>query len=280
MATSHIRRSLLVVAAAAVAAAGFAYVGTDTRAARKPAVRSGAVDANPADAIAPVVLAPEAAHASAAVARSSSSERGGGDVAAVAGASRPHRAGAPPRTRESLMLTLPPALLELVKTTRWDDEASAVLETFVTTTFDADGDGAISDRERIDAVRALRDAVWEDTGAEPDGPTLPEDGRTRADSAPATLSEADRRLHHEVDQARRRDHADFGGDGPLDGERRSAIVVRFEIDDDGRVTAAELARYLDARRAGLPAADLNGDGAVDDADLRAYLDVASPIVAD
>ncbi|MBL9148179.1 MAG: hypothetical protein JNM94_05735 [Phycisphaerae bacterium] len=277
-------RLILGVLVAAVAACAVAYVAMPRVAVVRRAAQE-APRATPSEVVAaPVAAAGDEVRETVGMASTPVDADAGGDVHAS-------RAPRSPRSlimrvshgsRDAVVLLLPPSLLEFVRTTRWDDDASLVLEEFVSRTFDMNGDGAIDDLERIYAVRALRDAVWEDVTPDDEGVENPiEPGsEENAEAAAATLSADDRRLHHEVDQERRRDHADFGGEAPLDDERRSAIVVRFEIDDDGRVTTAELARYLEARRANLPAADLNGDGAVDDADLRVYLDVTSPIVAD
>lgn len=189
---------------------------------------------------------------------------------AKANASRTSNAG------ESFVAALPQPLLELARTTAWDEHSSAALERFMAATFDADDDGTLDDFERIVAVRALREAMWSaapdetsDRGQEPVGD---DEGQ----AAPATLSSQERRLHHDVDERRRREHEEHGG-GAIDDDLRVAIALRFQLDDDGRVSVAELARYLHHRRNGSAAADLNGDGQADDSDLRLFLDVASPI---
>lgn len=187
------------------------------------------------------------------------------------------RIGPGPVNGASLVAALPPSVLELVRTTTWDEQASAALDSYVTATFDTDGDGELSDLERIHAIRAMRDAVWATPESDREADQWDEPEEVAGPVTPESLSAEDRRLHHDVDERRRRDRDDFGGPGDVNEELRGAIVLRFKIEDDGQLTVAEFARYMALRYAGAAAADLNGDGRADETDLRIYLDVASPI---
>jgi hypothetical protein len=91
------------------------------------------------------------------------------------------------------------------------------------------------------------------------------------------LSPRDRRLYHDVDEARRRDREEAGGTGELDPVVRDQIVGRFTIEPDGHLSVAELSRFMARYNAGSAAADLDGDGAINESDLRLFLNVASPI---
>jgi len=177
---------------------------------------------------------------------------------------------------ESLLVALPQPLLELARATTWNEHISAALERFMAESFDVDGNGLLDDFERIVAVRALRDAAW--PPAPVDAAELVEPGSDAIDGAgTAALSVRDRRLHHAVDEARRRDREEYGGSGEVSDDLRTAITQRFLIDDDGRLSVVELARFMTQHNLGSEAADLNGDGRADDSDLRLFLEVASPI---
>jgi len=175
------------------------------------------------------------------------------------------------------MSAMPPSMLELARTTTWDESTSAALERFMAAMFDANSDGRLDDHERIVAVRALRDAVWPEVSNEAIERIQSPDDEASGLAAATTLSTQDRRLHHDVDEARRRDRQEGGGTGEIDADLRAEIVRRFQTDDDGRLTVDEFARYMAHRNAGSAAADLNSDGQIDDTDLRVFLDIASPI---
>jgi hypothetical protein len=176
-----------------------------------------------------------------------------------------------------IVAVLPPTLIASARMTSWDEPASAALELFMMAIFDADGDGMLNDVERIVAVRSLRDAVWPTSPNATPGDLSEKRKEARSLAATATLSARDRRLHHDVDEARRRDRQEGGEVGQIDGKLRAEIVRRFRTEDDGHLTVSEFARYMVLRNAGSAAADLNGDGQIDDADLRVFLDVTSPI---
>ena len=175
--------------------------------------------------------------------------------------------------------SLPKALVERAKTTSWDVRTSAALELFMLATFDADGNGVLDDLERIAAVRAMRDAVWPEQTAINASEVVRTSNEDAPDAAAAMmLSEEDRSLHRNVDEARRRERQEEGAAaGEIADDLRAELVSRFQIDDDGRLTVAEYSRYMVQRKAKSPAADLDGDGRVNDTDLRVFLDVASPI---
>jgi hypothetical protein len=179
----------------------------------------------------------------------------------------------------TLVDLLPPALIEQARNTVWDQQATESLERLLLLAFDANGDFSLDDGERIAAVRALREVMW--PSAEDDAHAFAREVMTRgrsagtAESSGALLRPEDLRLHHDVDESRRRDHAAEGvGVG---GELRVAVIERFQLVDDGRLMPTEFARFLRRYRAGAEEADLNLDGRTDEADLRLFLDVARPI---
>lgn len=186
---------------------------------------------------------------------------------------------------ESVVAALPQPLLDVARATSWNEDNSAALERFLVASFDADGDGALDDFERIEAVLALREAMWPGASAGVTDVESDAEGDLASSAGSATLSEAERRLHHDADESRRRDRQEKRGSSAvgaqpsaeLSNDLRASIVERLQLEDDGRLTVAELARYMRLRNAGSSEADLNGDGHADDADLRILLDVASPI---
>lgn len=181
----------------------------------------------------------------------------------------------------SLIAAPPLAMVELARHTSWDEQSTSTLERFITATFDDDTDGSLDDSERIIAIRALRDAAWPQAFDDVmvSDPSLDDEARGAA-GAP-TLSPRDRRLYHDVDEARRRDQQESGGagnlDAALDPERRDEITRLYQIKPDGLLSVAELARYVARYKARSAAADLDGDGAINETDLRLFLNVASPI---
>ncbi len=179
---------------------------------------------------------------------------------------------------EALIASLPPELISLARETTWDSHACSILALYLESTFDYDDDGTLDDAERIIAVRALRDAVWPDAFA--DAGEAPHDDVEEAPIggvAAAELSPRDRRLYHDVDEARRRDHEEAGGADELDPAQREEIHRRFSIEPDGHLSVAELSRFMSRFHAASAVADLDGDGVVADRDLRLFLNVASPI---
>ena len=167
----------------------------------------------------------------------------------------------------------------------WTEQASESLDRLIHIAFDANGDMVLDDLERIAAVQAMRDAMWP-TAAD-DARSLVQDvleGRSATGASGAVLQPEDLRLHHDVDQSRRQEHAaerERGEAGPANDagglELRAEVVATFDLVDDGRLAAPEFARFLRHYRAGGPRADLNRDGRADEADLRLFLDVARPI---
>ncbi len=179
---------------------------------------------------------------------------------------------------EALFASLPPELIEMARETSWTECTNEALALFLEGTFDYDDDGSLDDEERIIAVRALRDAVWPDAFG--DGSEAPSDDVEEDPSggvAAAELSPRDRRLYHDVDEARRRDHEEAGTTDDLDPSQREQIQRRFSIEPDGHVSVAELSRFMARFNAASDAADLDGNGVVGEPDLRIFLDVASPI---
>ncbi len=179
---------------------------------------------------------------------------------------------------------LPEGLIELARTTVWDERNSASLEQLMRLAFDADGDGVLDDLERIIAIRAMRGALWPTNGG--DIVAAVRDGSTPV-SGPASeapLAPEDLRLHHDADELRRVDHGSHTDDSQSVDEPdpvvRATVIERFRLEDDGRLTAVEYGRFLRHYHARSERADLNGDGHVDEADLRLFLDVATPIVAE
>ena len=181
----------------------------------------------------------------------------------------------------SLIAAPPLAMVELARHTSWDEQSTSTLERFITATFDDDADGSLDDSERIIAVRALRDAAWPQVFDDVvvSDPSL-DDEAVGAAGAP-TLSPRDRRLYHDVDEARHRDHQESGGtssvDAALDPERSDEITRLYQIKPDGLLSVVELARYMARYNAGSAAADLDRDGVINETDLRLFLNVASPI---
>jgi len=203
------------------------------------------------------------------------SARGSGDRSGV----RDVEDCSAPVDGESLVAVLPRSFIELATSTAWDARAVEALEQFMLLAFDADGNGVLDDFERIVAVRSLSDAAWPSSPAESDVPL-----HDVAVAAPVgrlgdgSLTGADLRLHHDVDETRRLDDAESPAVvGALDAEFRAEIVQRFQLDDDGHLTIDEYARFLRHYNSGSEIADLNLDGHVDEADLRIFLDIASPI---
>ncbi len=181
----------------------------------------------------------------------------------------------------SLIAEPPLAMVELARHTSWDEQSTSTLKRFITATFDDDADGSLDDSERIIAVRALRDAAWPQVFDDVmvSDPSLDDEAVGTA-GAP-TLSPRDRRLYHDVDEARHRDQQESGGasnlDASLDPERSDEITRLYQIKPDGLLSVAELARYMARYNAGSAAADLDRDGAINETDLRLFLNVASPI---
>lgn len=194
----------------------------------------------------------------------------------------------PPRTRGgSLTTVLPPSVIEVAATTVWDDRATESLDRLLLIAFDADGDLELDDLERIAAVQMMRDVMWP-TAAE-DGKALLRDVLDRPRSGTAsesTLGPEDLRLHHDVDESRRLDHAAKRERGEVPAttdeardrtELHAEIVETFQLVDDDRLSATEFTRFLLLFRAGSQQADLSRDGRTDEADMRLFLDVARPI---
>ena len=182
----------------------------------------------------------------------------------------------------ALVELIPSSLIESARSTVWDDRMVESLEQLLVLAFDADGDGVLNDFERITAVRSMRDAMW---SVPPDNALAAAVEVGAGVVAPRitdiTLQPGDLTLHHDTDEARRLDHAPDDGDadqGPvIDDALREVVIARFQLDDDGRLTADEYARFLLFYNSGAIAADLNLDGRVDEQDLRLFLDVASPV---
>jgi len=174
-------------------------------------------------------------------------------------------------------------MIDLARSTSWDEPASAALEHVLLATFDADADGSLNDLERITAVQTLRDAMWPRPPADTSVVAWSDEQLPDEDdpgpASPASLTQHDRRLLHDVDQARRLDRQELAPGSTIDAEARAEIARRFRLDDDARLTPAEFARYIAHRNAGSAVADLNDDNRIDDADLRLFLDVARPIDA-
>ena len=187
-----------------------------------------------------------------------------------------------PLDGSALVELIPSSLIESARSTVWDERMVESLEQLMVLAFDADGDRALSDFERITAVQSMRDAMWS---------VPPDDALAEAVEVGAgvvapritdiTLQPGDLTLHHDTDEARRLDHAPDDGDedqgSDADDALREVVVARFQLDDDGRLSADEYARFLLYYNSGALAADLDLDGRVDERDLRLFLDVASPV---
>jgi hypothetical protein len=178
---------------------------------------------------------------------------------------------------EALLASLPPELIAMAHEISWTECTNSGLVLFLESTFDYNDDGSLGDDERIIAVLAMRDAVWPDAFADAIDEGAQANDEFSGSTAVIELSPRDRRLYHDVDEARRRDREEAGGTGELDPVVRDQIVGRFGIETDGHLSVTELSRFMARYNAGSAVADLDGDSVINESDLRLFLNVASPI---
>jgi len=178
---------------------------------------------------------------------------------------------------EALLASLPPELIAMAHEISWTECTNSGLVLFLESTFDYNDDGSLGDDERIIAVLAMRDAVWPDAFADAIDEGAQANDEFSGSTTSIELSPRDRRLYHDVDEARRRDREEAGGTGELDPVVRDQIVGRFGIETDGHLSVTELSRFMARYNAGSAVADLDGDSVINESDLRLYLNVASPI---
>ncbi len=158
----------------------------------------------------------------------------------------------------------------------------------LTPRFDANGDGVLDADEQ-----AALDAFMDERRAEQEARRQEWEQRLLADydmngdgqlgDAEREQAFADMRMRRMQDQQQFVEQFDRNGDGQLDldesyeafqtmNERmeRGQFVSRYDTDQDGRLSTADLGRYMELYASGDPAADANGDGTVNNADLQAF----------